>query len=86
MALIVKNSAKEDRDMNIGFMEAFTGIGFLTGPLFGAFMFNLGGYVMPFAASAALILFMYPFVGYSLIKVRNKRKLEEESQFSKDGT
>jgi len=71
MALVVKSSAKEDRDMNIGFMEAFTGIGFLAGPLFGAFMFSLGGYVLPFTASAALILFMYPFVGYSLMKVKN---------------
>ena len=67
MALVVKNSAKEDREMNIGFMEAFTGIGFLAGPLFGSFMFTLGGYVMPFAASAGLILLMYPIVCYNLI-------------------
>jgi len=77
MALVVKSSNKEDRDMNIGFMEAFTGIGFLVGPLFGAFMFNLGGYVAPFTAAASLILVMYPFVCYGLTKVKNKRKLEE---------
>ena len=67
MALLVKNSAKQDREMNIGFMEAFTGIGFLAGPLFGSFMFTLGGYVMPFIASASLIVIIYPFVCYSLI-------------------
>ena len=78
MALVVKNSAKEDREMNIGFMEAFTGIGFLAGPLFGSFMFTLGGYVMPFAASAGLILLLYPVVCYNLISARNKRRLKEE--------
>lgn len=51
LALIVAISKKKDRANNIGYNEAATGIGFLAGPLFGSFMFELGGYELPFAAA-----------------------------------
>jgi hypothetical protein len=33
-----------EREKNIGLTEAFTGLGFLGGPVFGSIMFALGGY------------------------------------------
>lgn len=73
MAIVVANSKREDRDANIGLVEAFTGIGFLAGPLFGSFMFTLGGYSFPFLASAALYITLGPFVAYNLLAARRKR-------------
>jgi MFS family permease len=59
--------------MNIGFYEAFTGIGFLAGPLLGSFMFTVGGYVMPFAANAAEIAIIYPIVYYGMTQAKKRR-------------
>ena len=73
MALVVAYSAKEDRDRNIGYLEAFTGLGFLTGPLVGSIMYNIGGYMMPFAACGILYTISFPFVCYNLIIARRKR-------------
>ena len=77
MALVVANSPKKDREANIGYVEAFTGIGFLLGPLFGSFMFTLGGYSLPFLSSLMLYLISYPIVAYNLNKAKIKR-LEDE--------
>lgn len=64
MALMIAVSKKEDRDRNIGLFEAFTGLGFMTGPLVGSFLFTMGGYIMPFAACGAFFVFCFPFVAY----------------------
>ena len=39
-----------EREKYIGWVEAATGIGLLLGPLLGAVLFSIGGYVAPFAA------------------------------------
>jgi MFS family permease len=64
MALVIAYSSKKDRDMNIGFMEAFIGLGFLTGPLIGSLMFSIGGYILPFFASGCIYVVCFPFVVY----------------------
>jgi MFS family permease len=45
---IMSSFASNEREKYIGWVEAAAGIGLLTGPLFGALLFNLGGYIMPF--------------------------------------
>jgi len=64
MALMIAVSKKEERDRNIGLFEAFSGLGFMTGPLFGSFLFTIGGYVMPFACSGSFFILSFPFVAY----------------------
>ena len=76
MALVVSTSKRDERESNIGLVEAFTGIGFLAGPLFGSFMFTIGGYSMPFLSSAILYTATGPFVAYNLLRARRIR-LEE---------
>jgi len=59
---------KHEREQYIGQIEAATGIGFLFGPLFGAFLYNMGGYQFPFMFFATLYLLMYPLIGAILFK------------------
>ena len=47
MAILSSYDAQE-REKFIGWVEAATGIGLLFGPLLGAALFSLGGYIAPF--------------------------------------
>lgn len=47
MAIIARHY-KDEREKTIGLMEASSGIGLLLGPFFGAILYQLGGYVLPF--------------------------------------
>lgn len=68
MALMIAVSKKEDRDRNIGLFEAFSGLGFMTGPLVGSFLYTIGGYIMPFAFSGCFFIVSFPFVAFQLVK------------------
>ena len=50
MAIIARHY-KNDREKTIGMMEASSGIGLLLGPFFGAILYQIGGYVLPFFAT-----------------------------------
>jgi MFS family permease len=73
MALVIAYSSKQERDQNIGFMEAFTGLGFLTGPLIGSVMFTIGGYMMPFLTCGCIYVLCFPFIVYNLQKGKRDR-------------
>ena len=45
---IMSSFAGNEREKYIGWVEAAAGVGLLTGPLFGALLYNVGGYTMPF--------------------------------------
>jgi len=45
---IMSSFAPNEREKYIGWVEGAAGIGLLTGPLFGAALYNVGGFVMPF--------------------------------------
>lgn len=47
MAIIARHY-KDDREKTIGMIEASSGIGLLLGPFFGAILYQIGGYVLPF--------------------------------------
>ena len=51
MAMVVSSSKASEREQNIGFVEMATGIGFLIGPIWGSFMFQVGGYSAPFGST-----------------------------------
>lgn len=53
MAIIARHY-KEEREKTIGMMEASSGIGLLLGPFFGAILYEIGGYVLPFFAICKL--------------------------------
>jgi MFS family permease len=42
---------KKDRERMIGMMESASGIGLLLGPFFGAILYSIGGYMLPFFAT-----------------------------------
>ena len=58
MAMVVSSSKASEREQNIGFVEMATGIGFLIGPIWGSFMFQVGGYSAPFGSTGKLVSYM----------------------------
>jgi MFS family permease len=46
---ILSSMGSKQREKYIGWGEAACGIGLLFGPLLGAALYDIGGYVMPFA-------------------------------------
>ena len=50
-------------------MESSSGIGLLLGPFFGAILYSLGGYMLPFFATAGLYFLLYPLIAYTLAKI-----------------
>ena len=80
MALLIAVSKKEERDRNIGLFEAFSGLGFMTGPLVGSFLYTMGGYIMPFAFSGCFFILCFPLVAYQLAQQKRESKIIEENK------
>ena len=66
---IVATHYKHEREKTIGMMESASGVGLLLGPFFGAMLYEIGGYVMPFFVTAMLYLCMYPLIAYTLARI-----------------
>jgi MFS family permease len=45
---IISRHYKNDRERTIGMMESSSGVGLLLGPFFGAILYEIGGYMLPF--------------------------------------
>ena len=54
---ILSSFEQSEREQYIGWVEAATGIGLLFGPLLGAALFTIGGYITPFITFGKLNLF-----------------------------
>jgi MFS family permease len=76
MALVIAYSQKEQRDQNIGYIECFFGLGYLTGPLIGSLLFQYGGYTMPFLACGMFLLLVMPLLVFNLQRAKAKRREE----------
>lgn len=63
---IIASHYKHDREKTIGMLESFAGIGLLIGPFFGAILYSIGGYILPFFATAGLYFALYPMIAFSL--------------------
>ena len=48
---IVATHYKKEREKAIGLIEAASGVGLLLGPFFGAILYQIGGYTMPFTVT-----------------------------------
>ena len=59
---IIATNYKKDRVKAIGMLESSSGIGLLLGPLFGAILYSIGGYLLPFFVVGKIIL--YPLIEY----------------------
>lgn len=57
---IIAAHYKREREKTIGMMESASGIGLLMGPVFGAILYSLGGYLLPFAVTGTHFLFYNP--------------------------
>ena len=65
---ILSSFKRNEREKYIGWIEAVNGLGFLFGPIFGAFLYNLGSFSTPFLFYASMFTVSYPFISYSLVK------------------
>jgi MFS family permease len=79
---IIASHYKQDREKMIGMMESSSGIGLLMGPFFGAILYQIGGYMLPFFVTgkfsqslyliltiAGMYFAMYPLIAYSLSRI-----------------
>ena len=57
---ILTSCFPDDREDNIAILEAGVGIGMLLGPLAGALLYTIGGYIMPFWTVAFVCIALYP--------------------------
>jgi len=57
---IITSCFPDDRETNLAIMAAGVGIGMLLGPLFGAVLYTIGGYILPFWFVAFLCMALYP--------------------------
>jgi len=71
---IVISDSRRRRERNIGMLEASIGIGYLVGPLLGSTVYSIGGFEMPYLVASTLLAVCYPFIAYSLITSRRKRR------------
>ena len=45
---IIAAHYKHEREKTIGMLESSSGVGLLLGPFFGAILYSIGGYLLPF--------------------------------------
>ena len=53
-----------EREKIMGLFEASTGLGFLFGPLIGAGLYSIGGYIMPFYGLSLVYIALLPLIIY----------------------
>jgi len=68
---IVTSIDPDNREYNLGMVEAGTGIGLLLGPFIGSVAYTHGGYVAPFLVIASLYLLAFPWANHHL-KIYNQ--------------
>ena len=67
---------KNDREKVIGMLETSMMIGMLLGPVLGAGMYSIGGYLGPFYFFAVTNLLVYIYMVIPMIKDLNKKEEE----------
>lgn len=82
----------DEKEKYIGVLEAGIGIGMLAGPIMGAVLYTIGGYIMPFWTTAGICLAMYPMLITTVNKIKemedkllyNEPVLEQVDSFGSD--
>ena len=78
---IIGSFSKQEREKYLGLIQGSNGLGLLAGPLFGALMFQIGGFAAPFITFAVLYLSFYPFMIYNLA-VSNRSFMQQSPSLS----
>ncbi|OXA37035.1 MFS-type transporter SLC18B1 [Folsomia candida] len=60
-------------------MESFYGLGLIIGPLAGGFLYQIGGYTLPFVSVGGLLLLAALFTTFALPGTKNQRELSSTS-------
>ena len=76
---IISSFFPTEKEFYIGILEAGVGVGMLVGPLCGAFLYSIGGYIMPFWTIAGIVVALYPMLLHSVAFIQ-----EKENQYIKD--
>jgi MFS transporter, DHA1 family, solute carrier family 18 (vesicular amine transporter), member 1/2 len=71
MAIITSYFPKE-KELYIGILEGGIGIGLLVGPLLGAFLYSIGGYILPFWTVAGICMALYPLLIHTVTFIQIK--------------
>ena len=54
----------DEREKIMSLFEASTGLGFLFGPLIGAGLYSVGGYILPFYGLSMVYIIFFPVIIY----------------------
>lgn len=71
---IITSCFPDDREDNIAILEAGVGIGMLLGPLLGALLYTIGGYMFPFYFVAFSILLLSPLLKSTIDFIEQREK------------
>ena len=71
---ILTSCFPEEREDNIAILEAGVGIGMLLGPLAGALLYTVGGYIMPFWTVAFICIALYPTLTETINFIEQKEQ------------
>lgn len=69
---IITSFFPEEKELYIGILEAGIGVGLLVGPLLGAFLYSIGGYILPFWTVAGICLALYPLLIHTIKFIQMK--------------
>lgn len=85
---IITSCFPDDRENCIAILEGGVGIGMLLGPLLGAVLYSIGGYMMPFWTVALVCCALYPTLIHTInfIEVREKELTDEIQKAKLDKT
>ena len=70
---IIANHYPTERELNLGILESGTGLGLLLGPIIGAILYAIGGYVAPFWTVGVICLLLLPLLQHT-VNVINKEE------------
>ncbi len=84
-ALLLRYSRGEEREKNLGFFRAATGLGGLISPILGSFLFAFGGFLLIFLVNGLGCFFIAPLV-YCRMKASSveflKLRRDEEDEIA----
>lgn len=73
---IITNHYPRERELNLGILESGTGLGLLLGPVVGAILYAVGGYVAPFWTVGVVCLLLLPLLQHTVTVINKEEQIK----------
>ncbi len=77
---IISSFFPDSKEDNITVLEIGIGIGLLVGPLLGAFLYTIGGYILPFWTVAVICMLLYPLLLHTVAFIQREENKYMQAQ------